>query len=509
ITGENELTIGAKRLERPEDDVTLGTRDLSDLNRSPDELPGLEKTRTALSTEDTGASRDRAAILHLGGGNLDTFGGWGLLGQSSPLFQSLLSGGYSSWGGEPAGGGSDGEERYRLGFDGTLFPRGPWTFRFSGGGAALNAVLPYEGSQVETHRAYHLEGGAGGKLSDFSRLDLEVRDEQTDLSTWNGGQTLTSANEFQARGKVEFDEIDPFLRSLSLNGGLRKGSSGGFAPADAKGYRQEWLGASCQWKAGDLDLTTSLQGQEGGEGLDLPLRFYPSARLLLYLPESAQLEVGYLNSREVDDFQEDDQDRAHLSDAGGFVPPTEHQNEWSLKWTQKVSETAIFSVFGSDGEIIGYHQWSDQAGPGPPSYLQGLTTLGRVELRQAGANFQFDFDRDTALSVKYQWQQGLDPGDGRGFTDLPEHQVRASLQTGEEVWDAQLGFTWASSRRAFEDRPGDLPAYWTLDLSGDYHLDRAFGLWAKVENPLGETYSLQPGYEEPRFYGRAGVEFSF
>src|ERR1035441_3692250 len=99
ITGENELTIGAKRLDRKEDDVTLGSHDLTGVERAFDDLPGLNKTFTALATEEAGPPEDTALVLHLGGGIPDTYGGWGLFGQQFKNVQYLLSGFYSNWGG--------------------------------------------------------------------------------------------------------------------------------------------------------------------------------------------------------------------------------------------------------------------------------------------------------------------------------------------------------------------------------------------------------------------------
>ena len=99
ITGENELTIGAKRSASVENDVSWGAQNLTDINRSNDDLPGLDKSLTALSTQETGVSRDATLILvHGGGGIPGTLGGWGLLGKDFTDMQFLLSGYYSTWG---------------------------------------------------------------------------------------------------------------------------------------------------------------------------------------------------------------------------------------------------------------------------------------------------------------------------------------------------------------------------------------------------------------------------
>ena len=125
ITGENELTIDAKRLDIRENDVTLGSHDLTGVDRAFNDLPGLSKTFTALATEEAGPSKDTALVLHLGGGVPDTYGGWGLFGQQFKDVQYLLSGFYSNWGGESTLTSFDGDRRYGYGGQVDLFPSSP------------------------------------------------------------------------------------------------------------------------------------------------------------------------------------------------------------------------------------------------------------------------------------------------------------------------------------------------------------------------------------------------
>jgi hypothetical protein len=511
ITGDNELTIGAKRLERPEDDVTLGTRDLSALNRSTNDLPGLDKTLTATSTEDTGASRDAALILRLGGGDLGTFGGWGLLGQNFKGFQYLISGGYSNWGGEPTTAhGPDGEELYHAGFDAEIFPEDPMKYNLSGKYTVLNAPLPYQGGDEEKHQGFDLRGGFDSKLSSFTGLSLQLQDQVSQLTDWNQGFSPVTANEFQGKFHLFFDEVDPFLKTIAVDAGMSLADASGLPPSGVQNYRQEWIEPSLRFKIGeDWSLTAKLKAQEGGGGLDLPLRFYPAADLLWNILESAQLDLSYSNGRNIESFYQNYMETDHLSDSTGFSLPEEQVNEVGLKWTQKISDQSIFSIFGSEGQIRNYHQWADLLSFGPPDYIQGQSTIGLVELDKAGANFQLDFDRNLALSAKYQWQRGVNQSDGRNFTSLPAHQVWVSLLKTENKWDAQLGFNWVSERQAFETLPGSLASYGNLTFSGDYHFDRGFSLWFSAENPLGISYQLQPGYDEPKFYVQAGLELIF
>jgi hypothetical protein len=510
ITGDNELTIGAKRLERPENDVTLGTRDLRDFNRSANDLPGLDKTITALSTEDTGSPRASALILHLGGGNLATYGGWGLFGQSFESFEYLLTGGYSNWGGEPAGPGHDGEERTQIGFASELFPQGPLSVDFSGNYEKANVELPYENSSRESHEGINLKGNLTTKLSNFTDLNFQIQDEQTQLTTWDQGLSLGKANELGGMGQLSFDEISSFLKTVSVESGFRGAASSDLPAGAVTDYQWAWLEGSAQFKIGDdWSLTTKLQAQAGGGGLDLPLRFYPSLDLFWHLFEDTQLEFSYTNSRTIDDFYQNYMDSDHLSALAGFALPTERMNEFGLKWTQKITDQSIFSIFGSEGKISGYHQWTDLLPAGQVVYIQDDSTIGLIDMKKAGVNFQFDFDRNLALSARYQWQSGTNQSDGRNLTELPLNQFGAAIIETEEKWDAKIGLQWVSQRYAFETRPDELPDYWTVGLSGSYHFERVFSLWCSVENLLGESYQLEPGYDEPRFYTQAGIELIF
>ncbi len=510
ITGDNELTIGAKRLERPENDVTLGTRDLSDLNRSSNDLPGLDKTITALSTEDIGSPRASALILHLGGGDLGTYGGWGLFGQSFQAFEYLLSGGYSNWGGEPAGSGHDGEERAKIGLDSELLPQGPLNLDLSANYEKADAELPYEGSLRESRAGLDLKGTLTTKLSNFTDLNFQIQDEQTQLTTWDINLSQANVNELEAKGRLSFDEINSFLKNISIEAGGRDATSSDLPPGAVGNYQWGWLEGSAQWKLGDEGiLTTKFQGQSGGGGLDLPLRFYPSADFYWHLFEDTQLEFNYTNSRAIDDFYQSYMEADHVSAAMGFALPSEQINEFGFKWTQKVTDQSIFSIFGSDGEISNYHQWTDLLPSGAVTYIQSDSTIGLIDLKKAGANFQFDFDRDLALSAKYQWEEGTNKSDGRNLTELPTDQFWVALLKTEENWDAKIGLQWVSARNAFETLPDHLPAYWTVGFSGSYHFERALSLWFSAENLLGESYQLEPGYDEPRFYTQAGIELIF
>jgi hypothetical protein len=418
-------------------------------------------------------------------------------------------GGYSNWGGEPAGTGHDGETRTKIGFDGDLLPQGPLNLGFSANYEKANAELPYENSDQETREGVSLKANLDAKLSDFTGLYFQAQDEQSQLTTWDQGLGQAKSDEWGVKGRLAFDEINAFINSFSIESGYHAANASGLPHGALTAYQWGWLEGSAQLKLGDdWTLNARLQGQ-GGSGADLPVELYPSADLFWHLWENSQLEFSYTNSRSMDEFYQTYMELDHVTPSAGFALPTELSDGFSLKWTQKVTDQSIFSLFGSETRIKNYHQWSDLLPGGQVVYIQTDSTVGLVDLKTASASFQYDFDRNLALSAKYQRQDGINQSDGRHLTELPTDQVWVALLKTEEAWDAKIGIQWVSQRFAFATLPGQLAADWTLGASGSYHFERALSVWASVDNLLGETYQLEPGYDEPRFYAQAGIELIF
>jgi hypothetical protein len=510
ITGENELTIGAKRLDRQENDVTLGAHDLTGLDRSVNDLPGLNKTMTALSTEDVGSLRDSALILHLGGGNPGTYGGWGLLGQEFNDFQYLLSGDYSNWDGEPTALGRDGENQYGFGLDSQIFQTKPLNFILSANYTHLDVELPYQSSIHELHTGIELRATANEKLSDFTRLQFNVTEQQTELTSWDAGLNNGQVNELTGIFQFSADEITTFLKNISLRVGGINATSTGLPTTGVINYELGWLEESADFDIinDSLRLKTKIQ-EQAGNGFDLSASVYPSFEMLFKIFEDAQLEVTYSNKREVDNFFKCFMDNIHISDTAGFALPSETENEFGTKLTKKFSEQFIFSIFSSEGKIRNYHQWTDLVPGVNPVYIQTYSTIGQVQLYKAGTNFQWDFERNWTFTGEYQWIKPVNLSDARNFTNLPMNQFLLSLLWTEEKWDVKLETQWSSQRDAFETISVTLPAYWTVGFHGEYHADRALAFWLSVDNLLGQDYQIQPGYEEPEFDFKGGVEISF
>lgn len=504
ITGENELTIGAKRSERKADDVTLGSRDLSGLERTLNDLPGLSKTFTALATEEAGPSKDTALILHLGGGLPGTYGGWGLFGQEFPGFHYLLTGHYSTWAGQTSGSGLDGDIKQGFGAE-TKFDLSK-TFRLllSGGLDRVDAELPYQSSLRELHDGFHLNGTAQVKLSDLVQVQATLFHQATSLTYWDSGARSNQVRELEARFKISADDVDPFLDRLLLELGGRRADSDLSAS-----YDWAWANLQGHFKHGDnLGLAAKLQAQ-GGNGMNLPFRFYPALNLMWRAFESSQVNLYWQTDRFVDNFHTTFMETEHITPRGGFPSPTEIADEWGIRFTQKVSEKIVVSLSGSTASINDHHQWTDVT-PAAPSFIEAYSSLAQVQMNKVGANIQWSFQKDWQLAASYQWTQGLNrSGDGRDLTHLPQHRGVLSLYRGDDKLETRLELAASSQRRAFDNAPGDLPAYYTLGLDAAYHITKTFSLWLNGDNLSGEEYQLQPGYLEPKFHVRGGVEIIF
>ncbi len=508
ITGENELTIGAKRLDRRENDVTLGSHDLTGVDRAFNDLPGLSKTFTALATEEAGPSKDTALVLHLGGGVPDTYGGWGLFGQQFRDVQYLLSGFYSNWGGETILSGFDGDRRYGYGGQVDLFPSEPMNLLVGGNYQRLDAELPYQGSLRELHDDIDLDGTFHWKLSELTQAQLKLSNQSTYLNYWDQGLLSRQTQESQAQLKLNADALGSFFNHATAEIGGRHATSNFLAPA-AAGYDWGWVDLQGFLKQGEnLNLTLRLQAQ-GGSGLDLPLRAYPAANLMWRAFENSQVNLYWQSDRTVDSFNKTYMSQEHISPEPGFPSPTEVTGEWGGRVTQKLSEAVLLSLSGSSAQIRGYHQWND-IGAVSPDYIQDYSTLAQVELNKAAVNLQWNFMKDWQAAATYQWTQGLNQsGDGKNLTGLPTNRGIFSLYRGDEKWEARLELQVASERQAFESLPGTLPAYATLGLDATYHLSKTFSLWLAGDNLWGQGYQLEPGYFEPRYHVRGGLEVIF
>ena len=509
ITGQNELTINAQRLSRAENDVTLGSHDLTGVERSLNDLPGLSKTFTALATEEAGPSKGAGLVLHLGGGTPGTYGGWGLFGQEFRDFQYLLSGFDSNWGGEATGSGFDGDKIFGLGGQINLFPMAPQNFLLSGNYRHLDAELPYQGSIRELHDGLDLSLSDHWKLSDLAQARLEVSRQSTGLNDWANQSQNHQTAEWEADLKLTADALGTFFNRFTMDLGGRHATSDFASPA-ATGYDWGWLGTTAYFKGGEsFGLTAKIQAQGGGGDIGLPWKFFPDLDLTWRVFGNSKLSLYWKTDRYVESFYKTFMDTEHVAPVFGFPSATEVTGEWGGRFTQKLSEAVLVSLSASTAQIQGYHQWTD-LNPTVPVSIQDYSTLAQVQMSKAAANVQWNFKKDWQLAATYQWTQGLNlSGDGKNLTNLPTHRGILSLYRGDDTLETRLELQVASERLSFESLPASLPAYAVLGLDATWHFSKTFSLWFNGDNLWGQGYEIQPGYLEPQYHVRGGVEVIF
>jgi hypothetical protein len=506
ITGENELTIGAKRTEALENDVTLGAQNLTQLNRSSDDLPGLDKSLTALSTQETGSSQNTALILHGGGGIPGTLGGWGLFGQDLTDVEYLLSAYYSTWGGQATNGSFDGDQKYTLGGEFKIIPSDKTILRLYFYDHQVDATLPYQNAIQETHQGLDMNADLDYKWSNIWRTEMSFNGKITNLNYWNQTVLNNQAQEFNENIKLIGEEIDPFFNSLTLEVGDRQDSSN-FTTAN-NDYNLAWASAQTRFVFFEnLDLTASVEGQSGNND-SLSSKLFPAVNLRWRFLEDTQLTVYWKTARTEDSFYDIFLNREHISPQG-LPTAMENTGEWGAKLTQKLNESMVFNATASTAQYQNYQQWTD-INTVNPNFIETYSSVPSVQINRVLADFEWKFDSVWKTNLSYQWTQGINKsGNSLNLTFLPQNKGQISLTRADDQWESTLALVMVSDFQALDSATLDLPAYATLNLNAAYHFSRNFSLWLQGDNLLGTSYMIQPGYLEPQVHLRGGLEIIF
>ncbi|HXL73643.1 MAG TPA: TonB-dependent receptor, partial [bacterium] len=488
-----------------ENDVTLGAQNLTQLNRSADDLPGLEKSLTALSTQETGASQDTALILHGGGGIPGTLSGWGLFGQDLTDMEYLLSAYYSTWGGEATNGSFDGDQKYSFGGEFKLTPTDKTTLRLSLYTNQVDATLPYQNAIEETHQGLSLNADLGYKWSNVWRTEIIFDGKNTNLNYWNQTAMSNQAQEFNEKIKLIGEEIDPFWNAFTLEIGDEQASSN-FTATTNNAYNLAWASAQTRFVfLENLDLTASLEGQSGNDST-LTSKLFPAVNLRWRFLEDTQLTVYWKTARTQESFYDTFMNREHISPSFGLPTATENTGEWGAMLTQKLNEAMVLNVTASTASYQNYQQWTD-IDSASPDFIETYSPVPLVQLNRVNADFEWKLDQVWKTNLTYQWTQGINnSGDNLNLTFLPQNQGFISITHTDDQWETTLALVMVSDRQGLASATLDLPAYATLNLSAAYHITRGFSLWLNGDNLLGSSYDLEPGYLEPQYHLRGGIE---
>jgi len=505
ITGDNQLTIGAKRLERHEDDVTRGSKELRGLSRSENDLPGLERQRTGLSALSPDAARDLAAILHGGVGTQGAWEGWGLVGGGLKGFQALLSAH-----GEMVKAAKvlDREARRRAVGWGAVFQGDPTEgilLRLSRGYEGERWDLPYQGDE-DKRRWSVTEGDALVRLTSAWKAEFRACYRDTWVEPGSIEPSGYHTVERDGAARVQWEAREPWLDSLWAEGGGRV-ADGGFSEPALRHLDAAWTRAGARFQVGTrAGLEVSFGATRLG-GVSAKTKGEPSLELE-FLPDAATRVLLHGRAARLLPFFQTTQGIAPATvPSSGLPSPVFIRREAGLDLERRLDTRWTVSLGAKGWEEEGRSQWTEG---GTILHRPLWTTMGRLrcwEIRsglRAGLGGVYGF----ALEGRLSGAEDLS-SIPRVATAWPRAQAQARLYRKTPKDTLTFTVRGVGRREANEGGGTTLSPYWTLGAEARRRLTDRLTVWVLGENLNGQSYEQLPGYGEPRFLARVGLEVIF
>ena len=511
ITGDNQLTIGAKRLERHEEDVTRGSQELRGLSRSENDLPGLENQRTGLSALSPEAARNTVAILHGGVGTPSAWEGWGLLGMQMNGFRALLDAMGDQTGGVSVGNGKILQRM--MGWGGVLQaePSDDLQLRFSRDYQGHRNDLPYQ-SGTENRLASVTEGDLLFRFATNWKAEVKAFYWDTVLEPGSFKPEGFHTIEREGRARVEWDTQGKFFENLWAETGGRSSDGNFDSPLpDTLDILNRFDAA---WGRAGLRLAllskVSMELSMGATrlgGLDLPVKGEPKIELEILPDEATLIRLHGRAARTLPLFQETQGAAAYTLPLLGFSTPGFIKKEGGADVERRLTEHLTVSLGARAWDEDNRAQWSETTFLLNRPEWESIPLIrcweGKMGLKADLGN-EFGFLLDGRLSKAENRS-----GDGQTVTGWPSQQGSATLSRKTQKDYIGLTAKGVSSREADAWGGAVLPAYWTLSMEARRALSSRWTVWANADNLNGQRYEIIPGYPEPRFFLRAGLEVIF
>jgi hypothetical protein len=233
----------------------------------------------------------------------------------------------------------------------------------------------------------------------------------------------------------------------------------------------------------------------------------PKAELELLPGDATRVLLHVRSARTLPLFQETQGVAAYTVPLSGFASPGFIQGEVGGDVDRRLMERILFSVGARVWEEDSRSQWTESAlAIGRPIW----ETVALLRCWEARVGLKADFGHDFALQVDGRLSEAKNrSGDGRLVTGWPRHQGVATFSRKTAKDYMGLTIKGVSSREADSSIFETLAPYWTLSLEARRALGNHWTVWAKGDNLNGQKYELLPGYPEPRFLVRAGLEVVF
>ena len=104
---------------------------------------------------------------------------------------------------------------------------------------------------------------------------------------------------------------------------------------------------------------------------------------------------------------------------------------------------------------------------------------------EAGLNFVLN---DLTTDISYTWMHTKDEKTGKELEERPRHKADFRFSYNLKNFQTKLNLDASYTGQRFEDEENldELNSFWTLDLSGEKHLNDHFSVFFRVENLFGE-----------------------
>ena len=504
ITGDNQLTIGAQRLDRREDDVTLGSKDLRGLNRASDDLPGLDQSRTGVSALSPEPPRDTVGILHLGAGLKKSLEGWGLFGHQDKAFQILLKGFGDRYGGEVAGPGRTASDSLGWGAVLQAQPTDRLKFHFSRQFEQTHHDLPWQSGR-ENRKPVDLDGSAAWSFASDWTLSLKGAASDTRVDAADPLIPPVTARERRGSARVEY-EGPSWAESLWAEGGV-KTSRIDLAPPVLSAYDDSWAKIGTRLRPSNKLGLTASWGFTRFAKLDLPDRGEPSVELEFLPLEATRVRIHWKSARSLPSFRDLEGEAFTTLPVNGLPVPGWIRDEIGGDLTHRWGDRLTATLGGRAWWEENRSQWEESS---LLENRQVLESLGLVRLWEGTAGLEWTPLPSLVARADLRYGEAQDrSGTDLRVTGWARQQAQFSVGHSRPGASTRL-FVMASGRREGDSsNPVPLSPYWTLGLETRRDLGGHVTLWGRADNLTGQRYEIRPGYPEPRFLARVGLEVVF
>jgi len=502
ITGENQLTIGAKRLERSRDDVTIGTRELRGLDRPSDDLPGLEKRLTGLSARPGDDPRRSTLILHPGAGTPSSLGGWALYGHETDRARGVLMGDWADSRGETVATGRIREKRQGYGLDVTVFPARNLDLKFVREYSRRTVDLPYSASTLE-RRGAAFSARADWRFHEGWRTVLRAAARDLPIESGDGSARIR-LREPEASWGFHGDFRHPFLEGMDLEGVFLRSLC---EPATGVSRSDRFHGhLALRLKAGSHVSALARAGAMRATGFDFPPRLDAQGTLSILMGSSTRLGMTFRREREIQRMHAPFLDSLYAVPLSGLTPPLDVQREFILEIARKIGERWLVGLKHRQGRWGNRAQWTDASGGEDPVYLRTIQTLDEVDFRRIASSIEFIPSEGWTVEARHEWQWVEEVSGSRLVTDTPLHEASLGVRRRWDRWESSGRLGGCSPMNAHGDFPGTYGSRLMLDLDARYRWTQRLSLWGQSSNITGRRYESIPGYPATRHQILAGFE---